>query len=174
MDERSQDDPDMKLKLEEGSLPCESSCVHSNWVSSNNKMKEGRNEIDLVFQRNDTTHHQLVDSMVEVTSSYSQAHGGSSNHCENEFIFPKEVYVFGTIEDHQENDMKHAKGDNEVYDHPWLFGPEWMYSQLVHVIKETCGVAMLLELLQVGILLRDQNQLWRKGSYFSQSVSGFT
>jgi len=88
------------------------------------------------------------------------------------------VYVFSplldTIEDHQENDMKNIKGDNEVNDQAWLFKPKWIYSQLVYIIKETCGFVMLLLLLQVGILLRDQNLLWRNGSCFSQLVSGFT
>ena len=78
------------------------------------------------------------------------------------------MYIFGTIEDHQMENMEGADKDTQIYDHPWLFEPEWIYSQLVHVIKETCGVSMLLLLLQVGILLRDQNQLWRRGSYFSQ------
>ena len=55
--------------------------------------------------------------------------------------------------------MKHAKGDNELYAQARLSKPEWMYSQLVHVIQETCEVSMLLLLLQVGILLRYQNQL---------------
>lgn len=71
MDEPSRDDSATKLKLEERSLACESPSVHSNCVSSNNTLKNGRNEIDLVFQRNKVTDHQLVDSMVKVTSSYS-------------------------------------------------------------------------------------------------------
>ena len=72
------------------------------------------------------TDNQLMDSMVKVTSSYSQDHEGNLNHCKNEFIFLKEMYVFGTTKDNQENDMKNKKGDNEVYDQEWLFGNEWI------------------------------------------------
>lgn len=71
IDEPSCIDPSMELKLEEMSLACESPSMHSNCVSSNNTLKEGRNAIDLVFQSNEVTNHQLVDSMVKVTSSYT-------------------------------------------------------------------------------------------------------
>ena len=71
------------------------------------------------------------------------------------------MYVFrpllDTTEDHQENNMKNAKGDNEVYEYAWLFRPKWIYSKLMNIIKETYGFSIFLLLLQVWILLRDQN-----------------
>jgi len=61
----------MELKLEESSLACESLYGHLNCEGSDNTLKEGRDEIDLVFQSNEVKDHQLVDSIVKVTSSYS-------------------------------------------------------------------------------------------------------
>ena len=65
--------------------------MHSNCEGNDNTLKEGRNEIDLVFQSNEVTGHQLVDFMVKMTSSYTQAHEESSDHCNNEIISLEEV-----------------------------------------------------------------------------------
>ena len=78
------------------------------------------------------------------------------------------------IGNHLKEDVQKDRERVQVYDMIWLFGKRCLANIFVHAFSLRSSIEKVLGRQWLGIAPLRHNLLLQKGSYFSQSVNGFT